>query len=50
MLKDENTLVINGNPVKVIYANVPEEVNYQEYGINNALIVDNTGVGRILPD
>ena len=46
VLKDENTLVINGNPVKVIYANAPEEVNYQEYGINNALIVDNTGVWK----
>ena len=46
VLSDENTLVINGNPVKVIYANGPEEIDYQEYGINNALIVDNTGVWK----
>lgn len=46
VLNDEDTLVINGNPVKVIYANGPEEIDYQEYGINNALIVDNTGVWK----
>ena len=41
-----NTLVVNGNPIKVIYANSPEEIDYTEYGINNALIVDNTGVWK----
>ena len=46
VLEEENTLVINGNPVKVIYANSPEEIDYTEYGINNALIVDNTGVWK----
>jgi len=46
VLQEENTLVINGNPVKVIYANSPEEIDYTEYGINNALIVDNTGVWK----
>ena len=46
VLNDENTLVVNGNPVKVIYANSPAEIDYTEYGINNALIVDNTGVWK----
>ena len=46
VLENENTLVINGNPVKVIYANSPAEIDYSEYGINNALIVDNTGVWK----
>lgn len=46
VLADENILVINGNPVKVIYANSPEDIDYREYGINNALIVDNTGVWK----
>lgn len=46
VLSDKNTLVINGNPVKVIYANSPAEIDYTEYGINNALVVDNTGVWR----
>lgn len=46
VLHDENTLVINGNPIKIIYANAPEEIDYTHYGINNALIVDNTGVWK----
>ena len=46
VLKDENTLVVNGNPIKVIYANSPAEIDYTQYGINNALIVDNTGVWK----
>mgnify|MGYP003681973471 FL=1 len=46
VLHDENTLVVNGNPIKVIYANSPDEIDYTEYGINNALIVDNTGVWK----
>lgn len=46
VLEDENILVCNGNPIQVIYANSPAEVDYTEYGINNAIIVDNTGVWR----
>lgn len=44
--EETNTLVLNGNEVRVIYANSPAEVDYTEYGINNAIIVDNTGVWR----
>jgi glyceraldehyde 3-phosphate dehydrogenase len=44
--EDTNSLVINGNEVRVIYSNDPSEIDYTEYGINNALIVDNTGVWR----
>ena len=46
VLEDQDTLVVNGNPVKVIYANSPAEVDYTQYGISNALIVDNTGVWK----
>ena len=46
VLEDENILVCNGNPIQVIYANSPAEVDYTEYGINNAIVVDNTGVWR----
>jgi glyceraldehyde 3-phosphate dehydrogenase len=46
VISESNTLVVNGNPIKVIYANSPEEIDYTEYGINNALIVDNTGVWK----
>ena len=46
VLNESNTLVVNGNPIKVIYANNPEEIDYTDYGISNALIVDNTGVWK----
>lgn len=46
VLEEQNTLVVNGNPIKVIYANSPEEIDYNDYGITNALIVDNTGVWK----
>jgi glyceraldehyde 3-phosphate dehydrogenase len=46
VLNESNTLVVNGNPIKVIYANSPEDIDYTDYGINNALIVDNTGVWK----
>lgn len=40
------SLVCNGNEVRVIYANSPSEVDYTAYGIENAIVVDNTGVWR----
>jgi len=46
VLEDENILVCNGNPIQMIYANSPAEVDYTKYGINNAIVVDNTGVWR----
>lgn len=36
-------LIINGQRVQLIAANNPEDVDYTAYGINNALIIDNTG-------
>lgn len=44
VLNDCDTFVINGNPVRIIYADKPEEINYSDYSIANALIVDNTGL------
>ncbi len=44
-IDEENSAIIaNGNFIKVIYANQPEDIDYTDYGIDNALIVDNTGV------
>ena len=41
---EENCAIIaNGNYIKVIYADKPEDINYQVYDIDDALIVDNTG-------
>jgi glyceraldehyde 3-phosphate dehydrogenase len=44
-IKNE-ALIINGTTVKIISANQPEEIDYTKYGINNALVIDNTGVFR----
>ena len=44
--EDKSLLVINGNPVKIIYASDPTDVNYADHGIHNPLIIDNTGVWR----
>jgi glyceraldehyde 3-phosphate dehydrogenase len=38
------SLVINGQIVHMIDASNPEEIDYTQFGINNALIIDNTGV------
>ena len=37
-------LIINGQQIKLIEAKNPEDIDYTSYGINDALIVDNTGV------
>lgn len=44
--EETNTLICNGNPIQVIYANSPAEVDYTQYGIKNAIVVDNTGAWR----
>ncbi len=38
-----NALIINGTTVHLITANGPEEIDYTKYGINDALVIDNTG-------
>ena len=44
--EENNCIIANGNVIQVIHANSPEEVDYEAYGIKNALIIDNTGVWR----
>lgn len=44
--EDGHELHVNGNIIKLIYAGSPEEIDYTEYGIKNALVLDNTGVWR----
>ena len=40
---ENQTININGQMVHLISANAPEDIDYNQYGIDNALIVDNTG-------
>ena len=42
--KENNVIKANGAFIKVIYAKSPAEIDYTEYGINDALVVDNTGI------
>ncbi len=44
--EEHQSFVANGNEVKVIYASSPAEIDYTQYGIHNAIIIDNTGVWR----
>ncbi len=46
-IDDKNSaLIVNGTTVHMISANQPEDIDYTKYGINNALIIDNTGAFR----
>ena len=43
-IDEENEAIIaNGQFIKVIYASSPSEVDYTAYGIQDALVIDNTG-------
>jgi glyceraldehyde 3-phosphate dehydrogenase len=44
--EERQSFVANGNEVRVIYADSPDSIDYTQYGIDNALVVDNTGVWR----
>lgn len=43
---ENDALIINGTTVTMISANNPEDIDYTAYGINDALIIDNTGAFR----
>lgn len=40
---EKQALIIDGTTVHVISASQPEDIDYTQYGIDNALIIDNTG-------
>ncbi len=44
--EENEAIIANGNFIKVIYASSPSEVDYTQYGIENALLIDNTGKWR----
>ncbi len=41
-----NALIVNGNCIHVLYADSLDELDYTQYGINQAVLVDNTGRWR----
>lgn len=44
--EEENAIIANGNMIRIIYADAPENVDYTQYGIHNAILIDNTGKWR----
>ena len=43
---ENEALIINGTTVAMISAKNPEDIDYTKFGINDALIIDNTGAFR----
>ncbi|AUG80563.1 glyceraldehyde-3-phosphate dehydrogenase [Kitasatospora sp. MMS16-BH015] len=41
-----NKIIANGHEITVIYSDDPTKVDYTEYGINDAILIDNTGRWR----
>lgn len=41
--EENEAIIANGNFIKVIYASKPEDIDYTQYGIHDAILVDNTG-------
>jgi glyceraldehyde 3-phosphate dehydrogenase len=44
--EERNVICANGNAIQVIYSNDPTTVDYTEYGIDDAILIDNTGKWR----
>ncbi|MFD4457822.1 glyceraldehyde-3-phosphate dehydrogenase [Nocardia sp. NPDC058480] len=43
---DNETITANGNVIKFIYSDDPTTIDYTAYGIDNAILIDNTGRWR----
>lgn len=41
---DKKVMTINGQTIQMIEAKNPEDIDYTNFGIDNALVIDNTGV------
>ena len=44
--EEANTILANGTLIQVIYSDDPSSVDYTQYGIDDAIVVDNTGKWR----
>ena len=44
--EENNRIIANGNIVQIIYADSPDSIDYAQYGIEDALVIDNTGRWR----
>lgn len=46
VIEEEDAIVVNGNYIKFIFADGPDNIDYTQYGIKNAIVIDNTGKWR----
>lgn len=44
--EENDRIIANGNVIQFIYADSPGAIDYTQYGIDNALVIDNTGKWR----
>ena len=44
--EERKAIKANGSYIQVIYANSPDEIDYSQYGIKDAIVIDNTGMWR----
>ena len=44
--RERRAIIANGNFIQFIYAGSPTEIDYTQYGIQDALVVDNTGIWK----
>ncbi len=44
--EEHDCIVGNGNVIQVIYAKSPAQVDYERFGISDAIVIDNTGAWR----
>ncbi|MEP4889203.1 MAG: glyceraldehyde-3-phosphate dehydrogenase [Aliiglaciecola sp.] len=43
---ERNAIKANGSFIQVIYADSPDSVDYTQFGIQDAIVIDNTGIWR----
>ena len=43
---EENAMMVNGQKILFLETKNPEDIDYTQYGINDALLIDNTGAFR----
>ncbi|ETW09069.1 glyceraldehyde-3-phosphate dehydrogenase, type I [Aphanomyces invadans] len=44
--EEANAFIANGNVIQVIYSDGPDKCDYTSYGIEDAVVIDNTGIWR----
>lgn len=43
---ENQCIIANGNVIRMIYSDSPSDIDYTQYGIEDALVIDNTGAWR----